>query len=258
MDPTGGVSSIGIRVLLLGAIVLTLLAIGFTKVVTRWFREFNDLALALVLERRFPKELGDRLITAVELHDPKMAAKYGYSQAMVEKTIVEAIDRLNALPVAGVFNWRRLYRLWFLVGLSTLGVWLLVLVVSSTGSFVAMHSAGARGGQAGRRSRRGQRKGREPAEAVPAKEETEWLDPYRFCWKFYDVAAIWTDGNVLMQNSYWPRHAFLEIGRFQPSKENANEMRVARDDVRPDLQVRAYEWVIADRDRVKAHAGSRT
>jgi hypothetical protein len=258
VDPTGGVSSVGIRVLLLGTIVLAVLVLGFTKVVARWFREFNDRALALVLERRFPKELGDRLITAVELHDPKMAAKYGYSQAMVEKTILEGVERLKTLPVAGVFNWRRLYRLWFLVGLSTLGVWILVLMISSGSSFAAMQMARSRG-EASRAEQAAEaiEKGLAPPEAVPGKDETEWLDPQRFCWKFYDVGAIWTERNVLMQNSYWPRHAYLEIGRFQPSKENPNEMRVARDDVRPDLQVRAYEWVIADRDRDKAPHGWR-
>ncbi len=224
VDPTGGVSSVGIRVLILGAIVLALLALGFTRVVTRWFREFNDRSLALVLERRFPKELGDRLITAVELHDPKMAAKYGYSQAMVEKTILDGVERLKKLPVAGVFNWRRLYVLWFLVALSTFGVLLLNMTLFCVGSvFVA----------------------------------EEGLTPVGFGWKFYDVAAIWTERNVLMQNTYWPRHAYLEIGRFQPSKENPNEMRVARDDVRPDLQVRAYEWVTADRDRDLAPHGWR-
>ena len=40
----------------------------------------------------------------------------------------------------------------------------------------------------------------EPPEASPSKEETEWLAPYSFCWKFYDVASIWTERNVLMQN----------------------------------------------------------
>ena len=35
----------------------------------RFLREFNERTLALVLERRFPKLLGDRLITAVELAD---------------------------------------------------------------------------------------------------------------------------------------------------------------------------------------------
>jgi len=52
VDPSGGAASLGIRVVLLGLTVVGLAYLGFTRVVTRWFREFNDQALALVLERR--------------------------------------------------------------------------------------------------------------------------------------------------------------------------------------------------------------
>ncbi len=224
VDPTGG-SSIGIRVILLATIVIALLVLGFSKVVTRWFREFNDRALALVLERRFPKELGDRLITAVELADPKLSKKYGYSQAMVEKTISECVNILKTLPVAGVFNWRRLYGLWFLVALSTFGVFVLSMAAFCGGSLFLADKP---------------------------------MSPVAYAFEFYDTGAIWTERNVLMMNTYWPRNAFLEIGRFQPSKEDANEMRVAKDDTnRPELQVRAFEWVIADRDRDVAPHGWR-
>ena len=41
----------------------------------------------LMLERKFPALLGDRLITAVELSDPEEAAKLGYSPAMIRETI---------------------------------------------------------------------------------------------------------------------------------------------------------------------------
>ena len=69
-------------------------------------------ALALVLERRFPQELGDRLITAVELADPHKAA---------ELRLLEAHGRADdprGRPSASrscrcseVFDWRRLGRL---------------------------------------------------------------------------------------------------------------------------------------------------
>src|SRR5436305_1775850 len=73
------------------AFILTVLSAGVLalvalKVLTRLFREFRDTALALVLERRFPKELGDRLITAVELADTSKAAAVGYSVPMIEET----------------------------------------------------------------------------------------------------------------------------------------------------------------------------
>ena len=212
LDPAGN-SSFWIRVILLSATVVGLLVLGISKVVMRWLREFNDQAIALVLERRFPKQLGDRLITAVELADPKLSKRYGYSQAMVEKTILEAVETLKRLPVADVFNWRRLYSLWFYVGLASVGVFVVNMVAFCVGSFF---TEGA-------------------------------LTPYSFTWKFYDVATIWTERNVLMMNTYWPRRAHLELVRFQPALADKSEMRVARDDARPDLQVRAIEWVIADR-----------
>src|SRR5438128_2211713 len=69
----------GFRAVLLSGLLAGLLAVVGSKVLLRLFREFRDNALALVLERRFPKDLGDRLITAVELADPRLAQRYGYS-----------------------------------------------------------------------------------------------------------------------------------------------------------------------------------
>jgi hypothetical protein len=223
---TSGYSSLGCRIIVLTVIVVGLAAFGFAKVVLRWIREFNDRSIALVLERRFPRQLGDRLITAVELADPRLAKKYGYSQVMVEKTILEAVEVLKKLPVASVFNWRRLFRLWFLVGLSTLGMLVLAMVVFCAGSFFA---------------------------------QPRMMSPYGFAWRFYDVAAIWTERNVLMMSTYWPRRSHLEIGRFQPSKDKdkPDDMRVAKDDTRPELTVRAIEWVVADRDVEAAPHGWR-
>ncbi|MSQ93443.1 MAG: hypothetical protein EXR98_02680 [Gemmataceae bacterium] len=216
VDATG-MASLACRLTMIAVVVVCLAYLGFTKVVLRWLRDFNDDALALVLERRFHKELGDRLITAVELADPKLAVKYGYSQAMVEKTILEAINTLDKLPVASVFNWSRLYKLWSLVVVSTVGIWLGTMTVVCSTSYAL------------------------------AGEDGKWTDPYRFCWKFYHTASIWTERNVLMMNIYWPKRSHLEIERFQPSHGDKNDMRVARDDVRPDLQVRAIQWAIADR-----------
>ncbi len=219
-----GFSSLACRVIFLSAAVIGLLAFGFYKVALRWFREFNDRAVALVLERRFHKELGDRLITAIELADPKLSKKYGYSQAMVEKTISEAVQILKKLPIAAVFNWRRLYVLWILVGVATVGLLLVNMAAFCAGSLFT----------------------KEP------------MNPYVFSWKFYDTASIWTERNVLMMKTYWPRRAHLEIGRFQPSALDPNDMRVPMpSDERPALTVRAYEWVIADRDEKKAPYGWR-
>jgi hypothetical protein len=212
VDPAGG-SSFWIRVILLSATVVGLVVLGVSKVVMRWLREFNDQAIALVLERRFHKQLGDRLITAVELADPKLSKRYGYSQAMVEKTILDAVETLKDLPVASVFNWGRLVSLWLYVVAATAGMLLFTMAVFCIGSFFTDYP----------------------------------LTPYSFAWKFGDVAAIWTERNILMDNTYWPRRAYLVIEGFEPSANNPNEMRVARDDARPDLQARALQWVLADR-----------
>lgn len=201
-----------VRIVLLAVLVGVVAGLVLTKVAMRWIREFKDGALALVLERRFPHELGDRLITAVELADPKKASRYGYSQVMIEQTIRDAVERVDRLPVAGVFNWSRLVWLWVFVGAITLGTLLAVAVVAC--------SVGLATGQ------------------LTAVSE--------FPWRFGDVAAIFTERNFLLRNSYWPRSAYLELVRFHGKHDSPNEMRVPRDEARPELMVRAVQWVIAD------------
>nr|BAL57180.1 hypothetical protein HGMM_F48A06C23 [uncultured Planctomycetota bacterium] len=80
---------------------------------------FRPEALALILERRFPQVLEERLVTAVELADPQTAERYGYSYRLVQYTAQSAEERLHHIPVRRVFNWARLRRL-FLGGL---GLW---------------------------------------------------------------------------------------------------------------------------------------
>ncbi|MBI1831551.1 MAG: hypothetical protein HYR84_08890, partial [Planctomycetes bacterium] len=210
-----GVSSLVCRIMVLALIAIGLAVLGFSKVVVRWMSDFNDQAIALVLERRFPNQLGDRLITAVELSDPKLAAKYGFSQAMIEKTIMEAVDLIKTLPVSLVFNWGRLAWLWVFVVLSSVGMLAANMAVFTSAS--AMFS-------------------------------DKWISPSGFTWRFYHVASIWTERNVFMMDTYWPRRAHLEITGFQPSRtERPTDMRVAKDDKRPELRVRAFQWVVADR-----------
>jgi hypothetical protein len=199
-----------VRLVLLGVLFAVLAALVITKVALRWLREFNDRALALVLERRFPRELGDRLITAVELADPRQARQYGYSEAMIEQTILDAVGRVERLPVAEAFNWRRLIGWWVVVGMATLGL-----------LFVVGLAAGVIGVATG-----------DSLLSTP--------------WRMKDVAMIWTERNLLLQDSYWPRRAYLELARFQAKQGSPNEMRVPRDEQRPELQVRAIEWVVAD------------
>ena len=112
------------RLVLLSAVTGGLLTAVALKVVGRLLREFRDPALALVLERRFPKLLGDRLITAVELSDLQKAEEQGYSPAMVRETIHEAAERVEQVPVQQAFDWGRLVRRGLVAAALTLGLYL--------------------------------------------------------------------------------------------------------------------------------------
>jgi hypothetical protein len=190
-----------------GALVVLaagLLAAVGLNVVTRLLREFRDDHLALVLERRFPDLLGDRLITAVELADLRRAAEQGYSVAMVEQTVHEAAERVEKLPIREVFDWRRLYRLAAWVGVLTLGAYLLVGVALAGVEWATGVETGGFGG-------------------------------------LNEVSAIWFERNVLLQDTIWPRQAFLEILSLPPGAG----ITVGRDTPPPPLRVRALKYVVA-------------
>src|SRR6185369_12140542 len=77
-------------------------------VLLRLFRDLHTRALALVLERRFPK-LNDRLITTVELaasnrSDPLLTT------SMLRRTADEAAQLARSLHLSEVFNTRPLLR----------------------------------------------------------------------------------------------------------------------------------------------------
>jgi hypothetical protein len=176
MGPAGSV----LRTTFLVVLVAGLLAVVTVKVLLRLLREFRDSALALVLERRFPKILGDRLITAVELADPRLAQKYGFSQEMIDHTILDAAERVDQVPVQEVFNWKRLTNYGLVVAGLTVGLFVLVAVISCV-------AAGASVGT--------------------------------FLHRFGDVAAIWFERNILLANTIWPRKAHLELVDFPESGE---------------------------------------
>lgn len=219
------VLSHGFRLGLLLVLLSGLLAVVAVKVVLRLIREFREAALALVLERRFPKVLGDRLITAVELADPRVADKYGYSQAMVEQTIHDAAERVEKVPVQNVFNWRRLTRAFVLVACLTLGIYITVGV--GFWVYQALKS-----------------------EEAAAKNRREGIGD--FAGRFGDVAGIWFERNILLADTIWPRRAYLELLDF-----SGDERRIGRDAPPPNLRVRAYKWVVADSNRERAPEGWR-
>ena len=165
--------TVWIRGLALAAAVLLLVVILVTRIAIRLTRELTYPALALVLERRFPKVLGDRLITAVELADIKKSAQYGYSASMIRQTIEEARERVGTVPVNEVFNWRRLQ----LMGVFVIGMMVLFVAVAfashalSTGSFRPLHAS----------------------------------------WKLVNVSTILAERDLFLQNTPWPRRALLEL-----------------------------------------------
>lgn len=196
----------GFRAGVLTVLVAGLLAALATAVVTRLFREFRDTALALVLERKFPHLLGDRLITAVELSDTRQAALQGYSVAMIEQTVQEAAERVEQVPLREVFDWRRLVRRGVVVGLLSLGLYVVA------GSLFAGLDAATEG-----QSRLGGFAG------------------------LNQVSGIWVERNILLQNTIWPRQAHLEIVSLAPGEN----LTVGRDSQPPALRVRALKYVVA-------------
>jgi hypothetical protein len=169
---------IGPRATLLAVLTAGLVAVVALKVFLRLFREFRDDALALVLERRYPDVLGDRLITAVELADPAKARRNGYSQAMIEHTVRDAAERLDRVPIAPVFDYGRLWRQGLVVAAVSLGVYLLVAGAARLRSGIGLGEFSAR---------------------------------------FLTVAEIWFERNVLMIDTIWPRRCHLEFVNFPAS-----------------------------------------
>ena len=220
LDPSGK-GSFWVRALIALAVLAVLGYVIASRLVARLMREFSDPAVAVVLERRFPRELGDRLITAVELADPNKAQAYGYSNAMLQRTIIEAADRVERVPVAEVFDWGRLRRLWFGAIAATVGLFAVTI-----------------GGWLGVQAARG-----------------EDVSPFHALYGFRDVATIWMERNALMKSTYWPRNSHLEVVRFQDTDKHVDEMRVGRNEQRPDLVVRAVEWVVPDKSGVTGWRG---
>ncbi|MCZ2343687.1 MAG: hypothetical protein LC104_18115 [Bacteroidales bacterium] len=166
----------GLRLIILLIGLLILIGLLVARVVLRMNREFSYPALALVLEKRFPQVLGDRLITAVELADVQQMSQYGYSEQMIRQTIDEARERVDQVPMETVFNW---HRLWW-QGFALVGVIIGGVIVAFVG-----HSAYARS-----------------------------ASPGTFAWQFGDVVTIWGERNLLLLNTPWPRHAHLELVGF--------------------------------------------
>lgn len=166
-------ASRGLRVAALIAAVAVFVAFLVFRVVRRVTKDFSYPALALVLERKFPHILGDRLITAVEMADVEAMGQFGYSKEMIHATIAEARERVAKVPVNEVFDWRRLWVMGFLA---------VALLLGTVAAALASHAVATRA-----------------------------ASPYRFGWKFAHVTGIFLERNVALMNTPWPRRAHVEL-----------------------------------------------
>nr|MCU0705073.1 hypothetical protein [Fimbriiglobus sp.] len=198
---------IGITIML----AVTLVALVVWRVTVLVNKRFDLGSLALILEKRHPKLLGDRLITAIQMYDVEEASKQGYSADLVRHTIGEARERMKQVNVRGVFNWGRL---WLKGGLIA-GVWVLGVATA-----LALY-AGFGGGS----------------------------DLARGVKKTTDVSAIFLERNALFVPTPWPRRAHLEVVDFD-DEGHPNEIRVGKGmPTPPKVTARAVKWVVADDPR---------
>lgn len=165
-----------LRAVALVGLSLVLVVVLVRRVVFRLTKQFTYPALALVLEKRFPAQLGDRLITAVELADVADQERVGYSGDLLRQTIAEARERVATVPVREVFYWRALRRkagvlagLFVVCGLT----WLVIDTVAH-----------------------------------------RQFAPGAFVNSAADTAAIWGERNLLLLDTPWPRRAHLELVGF--------------------------------------------
>lgn len=96
---------VGFTVLLVG----TVATIFLTWVIGRLWHNFGRKLLALVVERRFP-QLGDRLITAIELQDSPQTESSPLATAMWRRTASEAAATIRGIDLSQVFDPRPLRR----------------------------------------------------------------------------------------------------------------------------------------------------
>jgi hypothetical protein len=197
------------RIGILGLLTLILLVMVFLRVRSLLATELSFGSLALVLEKRFPKVLGDRLITAIEMADVEKAAQQGYSADLVRHTITEARERIAQVNVDSVFNWRRLW----IKGI-------VLVLVSVVGLVVALGAHTL---------------------------SNKMFDGPRAGNKFLDVASIWGERNLLIWNTPWPRRSFIQIVDFD-DEGHPGELRVGKGAaIPPKVSARAYKWVVVDR-----------
>jgi hypothetical protein len=137
-----------VLLLLVGGLLITLVVFRIRGLL---HKDLSLPSLALVLEKRYPKILGDRLITAIEMADEAKAEREGYSVDLVRNTVNEARERIDQVNVNSVFQWSKLTKkLVGIVGVSLIGTWStypsrIIFEIEGIGSFVLYFASDSKG-----------------------------------------------------------------------------------------------------------------
>src|SRR5262249_35623145 len=65
---------------------------------------------------------------------------------------------------------------------------------------------------------------------------------------FHDAALTWIERNFLLRHALWPRSVYLELLPLDPSKGKQYEPRIPSGEKAPTLHVRAWRYVVTDRN----------
>jgi|GEM_PF-414515 len=149
---------------------------------------FSRSGLALLMEHRFPGELGQQLITAVDLRDPAEGARLGYSADLVNRVFSQAARALEQTPVDQVLNWRRMNLIAALALFACIGP---LPVVYAAGAIFSRFSSEERESE---------------SESSPGAG-------------FFETSWLLFERNVLLRDLIWPRKSFLVMEGFPTSGE---------------------------------------
>ncbi len=171
---------------------------------------FSDHDMALALERQFGKDLGDSVITAVELSDSAVVKRQEMSAALVEVTRQKAVASLSKIRIDDVFNTGRPIRLL----LATLGVFFggygVLLLIFTITQPLKPHSEHAASTDS-------------PASAL------------------HDNLWFWAERTLMGRDLAWPRQVFLRLAGFPA---NGKPLRAGRG-TPAHFRVEASRFIVA-------------
>ena len=183
------------------ALVIVLVVHGVFRVAQPALTPLSRSSLAILLERRFPNELREQLITAVDLGDPDEAQRRGYSRDMAERVFAGARASLERAKADLVLDWPALSLFATLALAVCLGPWPVAWGLGWIKERLATNA--------------------ETSEVTP----TSWRE----------VSTILLERNVLLRDLVWPRRSFLVLEGFPESGETV----VGQDLGQVSLRVRA-------------------